>query len=420
MNKNGTNFKHMAGKFVNPILNASQTVAKIQVKLTSDVISDTTKLMGTSGELKKGTGLLSGVFALNLAILCFLGVLAFHYPQYLTTPELRGKYNVEIIRQIMFAALLISGFCSLVNIVLNRKRSINLAAFGLVLATVVLGGTRVPVENFPDNTPYLGLDWFILDLLGSTAVFVILEKMFPLYKNQLLFRKAWQNDLVHFGFNHLIIGFMLLVVNFTIHYAFGWMVKNELQEFIQGIWFIPQLILCIFVADFVEYWTHRSYHEVPFLWRFHAVHHSSMEMDWLAGSRLHFMEIIVTRVLILGALYVLGFSKGVLDAYIIVVGFQAVFNHANVHLNWGPLRYVFVTPDFHHWHHASDDEAIDKNYAAHFSFIDYIFRTAVDSEKKFPEKYGVVGNYVPDGFVNQQMFPFRRVLSYWKEKFKGK
>lgn len=419
MNKNGTNFKHLAGKFVNPVLNVSQSVAKIPVKLTSDVFNETTQLMGKSGELKKGTGLLSGVFALTLAILCFLGVLAFHYPQYLTTPELRQKYNVELIRQLMFGCLLLSGVWSLVNIVLNRKRNINLAAFILVLATVALGGTRVPVSNFPDNTPYLGLDWFILDLLGSTLIFVILEKMFPLYKNQLIFRKAWQSDLVHFGFNHLLIGFMLLVVNFLIHYAFGWMIKNELQTFIQNIWFIPQLLLCIFVADFVEYWTHRSYHEVPFLWRFHAVHHSSMEMDWLAGSRLHFMEIIVTRVIILGALYVLGFSKGVLDAYIIVVGFQAVFNHANVHLNWGPLRYIFVTPDFHHWHHASDDEAIDKNYAAHFAFIDYAFGTAVDSDKKFPEKYGVVGGYVPDGFIKQQMFPFRRIIKYWKLKFKG-
>jgi len=66
-----------------------------------------------------------------------------------------------------------------------------------------------------------------------------------------------------------------------------------------------------------------------------------------------------------------------------------------------------VTPDFHHWHHSSDDEAIDRNYAAHFSFIDYIFGTAVDSEKQFPEKYGVVGNYVPAGFLKQQAFPFK-------------
>ena len=166
----------------------------------------------------------------------------------------------------MFLALLVSGVWSLTNIIFNRTRNINIMAFLLVVATVALGGSRVPVGNFPDNTPYLGLDWFILDLLGSTTIFVILEKIFPLYKGQVIFRKAWQNDLVHFGFNHLLIGFMLLAVNFTIHHLFGFLIKNSVQEFIQSIWFIPQLLLCVFIADFVEYWTHRAYHEVPYLW----------------------------------------------------------------------------------------------------------------------------------------------------------
>ncbi|MFZ6687546.1 sterol desaturase family protein [Undibacterium sp. SXout11W] len=293
------------------------------------------------------------------------------------------------------------------NVARNRGRGVNCAALFLVLATVALGGSRVPVGDFADGTPYLGLDWLILDLLGSSIIFIVLEKAFPLYKGQAIFRKAWQNDLVHFVVNHLLIGFMLLVVNYLIHNVFGWMVRHEVQEFVSTIWFVPQLLLAVFVADFVEYWAHRAYHEVPFLWRFHAVHHSSEVMDWIAGSRLHMFEIIATRVVILGALYVVGFTKPVLDAYIIVVGFQAVFNHANVHINWGPLRKVFVTPDFHHWHHSSDDEAIDKNYAAHFAFIDWMFGTAVDSEKQFPEKYGVVGDYVPNGFLKQQAFPFK-------------
>lgn len=380
--------------------------AKAPVQLVGSVVNDTTDLLKADGQLETGKGLTSGVFALTLAFLSFLGVLAFHFPQYLTTPELRHKYDVEIIRQIMFVALLISGGWSLCNIILNRSRSINLTAFVLVIATVVLGGSRVPVNDFAEGTPYLGLDWFILDLLGSAFIFIVLEKLFPLYKNQNIFRKAWQTDLFYFGFNHLLIGFMLLVVNYVIHNVFGWMMDNPVQQIVQSIWFIPQLLLCIFVADFVEYWTHRAYHEVPYLWKYHSVHHSSEEMDWIAGSRIHLLEIINTRVLILGALYVVGFSKGVLDAYIIVVGFQAVFNHSNVHFNWGPLRYLIVTPDFHHWHHSSDKEAIDKNYAAHFSFIDYMFGTAVDSEKQFPEKYGVVGSYVPDGFIKQQMYPF--------------
>ena len=391
------NFKHM---------NHVQRVIQ-PATLVKHSIDETVALIAQDGEIKTGKGMAGGIIALGLAVLCFFGVLAFHFPEYLTTPELRQKYDVGVIRQIMLVALIISGFISLINTILSRSRFINLSAFLLVLLTISLGGSRVPVGDFPDNTPYLGLDWFILDLLGSAILFAVIEKIWPLRKNQNVFRKDWQGDLIHFGFNHLLIGFMLLVVNFLIHNVFGWLIKSELQSFIQGIWFVPQLLLCIFVADFVEYWTHRAYHEVPFLWKYHSVHHSSEHMDWLAGSRLHLFEIIVTRVLILGALYVVGFEKSVLDAYIIVVGFQAVFNHANVHLRWGPLRYIIVTPDFHHWHHASDDEAIDRNYAAHFAFIDYLFKTAVDSEKKFPDKYGVVGDYVPTGFLKQQIFPFK-------------
>jgi sterol desaturase/sphingolipid hydroxylase (fatty acid hydroxylase superfamily) len=88
-----------------------------------------------------------------------------------------------------------------------------------------------------------------------------------------------------------------------------------------------------------------------------------------------------------------------------------VLIHANVRLPWGPLRRVLVTPDFHHWHHSSDDEAIDKNYATQFAFLDRLFGTAVESDRLFPQNYGVVGNYMPEGFVRQQLFPFQRLLA---------
>jgi len=204
----------------------------------------------------------------------------------------------------------------------------------------------------------------------------------------------------------VIVGLALLTVNFAIHRLFGWMLNDSVHDAVKAIPFIPQLLLCILVADLVQYWFHRSYHEVPFLWRFHAVHHSAKTMDWLAGSRQHMLELICTRVGVLGGLYVLGFEKSVMDAYIIIVGFQAVFNHANVHLPWGPLKYVIVTPDFHHWHHSSDEVAIDRNYAAHYAFLDHLFGTAIKGQQGLPEKYGVQGDYMPDGFVKQQKFPF--------------
>ncbi|MNX40824.1 hypothetical protein D3C86_712160 [compost metagenome] len=76
-------------------------------------------------------------------------------------------------------------------------------------------------------------------------------------------------------------------------------------------------------------------------------------------------------------------------------------------LPWGWLRYIIVTPDFHHWHHSSDTEAIDKNYAAHFSFIDYLFGTAVRGVgNRLPENYGILDNDMPGTFLAQQAYPF--------------
>ena len=378
------------------------------LKAPIHVVGDTTSLLRSSGTVV-GAGVLSGVIATTLAFLALLGVVAFHYPQYLTTPELRHVYTVDAMRHALFVALVASGSISIANLLLGRRRGLNGMALVLTVAAVAFGGSHVQVADFPDHTPYIGLDWFILDLLGSTVIFVLIEKLVPLYRNQAVFRPEWQTDLVHFCFNHFIVGLVLLTVNFLIHRIFGWMVHDGLQGFVQSISFVPQLLLCILAADLVQYWTHRAYHEVPFLWRFHGVHHSVKTMDWLAGSRQHVLELVVTRVGVLGALYVLGFDKGVMDAYILVVGFQAVFNHANVHLPWGPLKYVIVTPDFHHWHHASDDVAVDRNYAAHYAFLDYLFGTAVRGQSGFPKRYGVIGDYMPDGFVKQQLSPFTRI-----------
>lgn len=369
-------------------------------------IRDVAGLLQQSGRLEFGRGRIAAIIALTLGVLCFLGVIAFHFPQYLTTPELRKSYSVDVLRNVMLAAMVVSGGLALAGLFFRRSRSLNVTALVFVLSAAVLGGHRVPVGDFPDGTLYIGLDWFILDLLGSTLIFIFIEKLFPLHKEQPVFRPGWQTDFTHFMVNHFLIGIALLTVNFLIHRFFGWAVYAPLQAWIAGLPFFAQLFFILLAADLVQYWTHRAYHEVPFLWRFHAVHHSAKYMDWMAGSRLHMFELVVTRVGVLGTIYVLGFPKEVMDIYIIIVGFQAVFNHANVNLPWGPFKYLFVTPDFHHWHHSSDREALDRNYAAHFAFIDYAFGTAVKSERRFPEQYGVLGDYMPEGYLRQQMFPF--------------
>ena len=365
------------------------------------------QLSESHGELKPGRGLITGVIALSLAMLCFLGVLAFHFPEYLTTPQLRKFYNVDVMRQLLYWSLIVAGAVALFNILFSRIRWLSVATFLLIGMSLALGGHTVEVDpNFPDNTPYIGLDWFILDLLGSTLIFVFIEKFFALRKEQPVFRPEWQTDFHHFMVNHMAVGFVLLATNLFVHKLFGWAAKDGIQAWVRDLPFVAALLLIVLVADLVQYWTHRAYHEVPALWRLHAVHHSVKSMDWLAGSRQHIIELLITRTLVLAPIFVLGFSKEVIDAYIVIVGFQAVFNHANVSVRLGPLRYVIVTPNFHHWHHAQDNEAIDKNYAAHFAFLDHLFGTAVQSDREWPAQYGVVGDYVPGGFWNQLLFPF--------------
>jgi len=351
--------------------------------------------------------LTSGIVACFLSGLSLLGVIAFHFPEYLTTPELRQSYDVPFLRDVMFVALVIAGALALLNLVRNKNKRLGGAALALVVTCIALGGHRIEVGDFPDNTPYLGLDWFVLDLLGSTIIFIALEKLLP-FRGQPILRPHWKTDFDHFFVNHLLIGFALLVANQFVNSAFGWAVSANTQAFISGIPFLLQLFLVIFVADLVQYFSHRIYHEVPLFWRLHAIHHSVKYMDWLAGSRQHIIELLLTRSLVLTPIFLLGFEKEIIDAYVIIVGFQAVFNHANVQINFGWLKYVLVTPQFHHWHHASDEEGIDKNYAAHFSFIDYLFGTAVKADQEWPSSYGVKGDYVPDGLIRQQLFPFRQ------------
>lgn len=370
--------------------------------------SNLTSLVGAHGSLSEANGLLSGVLALTLGGLSVLAVLAYRFPAYLTTPELRKSYDPDQLRYVLSGALIVAGGLSLFNILTKRSRWLASWAFGLVVVALLLGGPGVPVGDFPDHTPYVGLDWLVLDLLGSALVFVFIEKLFALRKEQPVFRPEWQTDMIHFVVNHLVVGLTLLIVNHALHYGLGWAKDSSVQTWVAQLPFVVGVFLCILCADLAQYWTHRAYHEVPILWKLHAVHHSANHMDWVAGSRQHIIELLLTRILVLAPIFALGFSQDVIDAYIVIVGFQAVFNHANVSVRLGPLSYVLVTPNFHHWHHSQDDEAIDRNYAAHFAFIDHLFGTAVQADRKWPDRYGVVGDYVPSTFGGQFLFPFRK------------
>lgn len=364
------------------------------------------------GAFRLGEGRISGYISASLGILSLLAVLCFLFPQWLTTASLRHVYDEQFARTLLLLGLVVSFSLGTLNIVLNlRKR---LALTGIVASglAVMLGGTDIQVDTIGE-TPYsLGLDWFVLALLFSAIVFIPLEKLYAKDAQQNILREHWRTDLSYFFVSHMLVQFILIFITASSTYIAGWAVSPQLQGFIQSLPVWLQFLMAIIVADLGQYGLHRLYHSVPWLWRFHAVHHSSVAMDWLAGSRVHFVEILLTRTGVLVPLMLLGFAPQALNAYIILVGIQAVLAHANVRIDGGWLNYVVVLPRYHHWHHARHKDYIYKNYAIHTPLIDMLFGTFKLPPKEWPTRYGVFGQDLPDGIVRQHLYPFKKKVPH--------
>ncbi len=172
--------------------------------------------------------------------------------------------------------------------------------------------------------------------------------------------------------------------------------------------FAVQLLLGLLASDLLGYATHRAFHRRR-LWRFHAVHHSSVRLDWLAAARVHPVNEILTRPVQTLPLLLLGFSPGVFAVVAPLLTLYAVLLHADLRWSYGPLRYVIASPAFHRWHHGAGAEARDVNFAGFFPVIDLLFGTYHLPPGRLPERLGVDGPPVPEGWWAQLVWPFRRV-----------
>ena len=185
---------------------------------------------------------------------------------------------------------------------------------------------------------------------------------------------------------------------------------TTLRHVISGQWLIAQFIEIMFLTDLVQYWVHRLFHRIPFLWKFHAVHHSARQMDWIAGARMHFLEIIILRGTTVIPMYLLGFATPALYAYVLLVYVHSTFIHANIGWNFDHLGHVLVTPRFHHWHHGIEKEAIDVNFFIHFPLLDRLFGTYHLPPGQWPTGYGIEGHPVPEGYLKQFLYPLKKVF----------
>ncbi len=354
-------------------------------------------------EFRLGEGKISGYASVTLGSLSLLAVLAYLYPAYLTTIELRQAYDAEALQVVLKYGMYFSLFFGVLTFVLNKYKRMGVIGIALTLIAFGLGGYTIPVGPVEPVRLSLGVDWLILAFLGSAFIFMSLEKLFPRFPNQVILRKEWALDLFYFCFNHLAISAILIYGNYHVS-NFDWAVSASVQEAVQSIPLLLQVILIVICADFVLYWEHRLYHEVRFLWPIHAVHHSVETLDWLAGSRGHFIQVFSERAMVLVPLYLLGADKAALDAYVVFAALQAILIHCNLSFSFGPLKYIFVTPQFHHWHHSSQKPAIDTNYAAHLVLFDRLFGTYHMPKEHWPAKYGTTKK-LPGTYLGQLLYP---------------
>ncbi|MEM7540687.1 MAG: sterol desaturase family protein [Pseudomonadota bacterium] len=354
-------------------------------------------------EFRLGEGKISGYCSVALGALSLMAVFAYLYPAYLTTIELRQAYDAVFLQKFLKYGMYFSLFFGALTFYFGRHRRLGVAGISLTAVAFALGGYTIPVGPVEPIRLSLGVDWLILAFMGSMFVFMTLEKLFPRYADQVILRKEWGLDLFYFCFNHLAISAILIYGNYHASH-FDWAVSASLQHNIQSMPLLAQVLLIVLAADFVLYWEHRLYHESKLLWPIHAVHHSVEDMDWLAGSRGHFLQVFSERAMVMVPLYLLGPEQRALDIYVAFAALQAIYIHCNLNFSFGPLKHIIVTPQFHHWHHSSEKPAIDTNYSAHTLLFDWLFGSMHMPSGHWPADFGTTVR-LPRTLVGQLCYP---------------
>jgi len=297
---------------------------------------------------------------------------------------------------------------ALLSLLLRPAKAIGFTALAIGIAAALLGGANVQPDEMRTWGVFFGLDFFIVNLAITGLMFAPIERAFPRHGAQRLFRMEWREDL----FYYLVSSMMVQVLTFLAFAPSKAVMAHTggfagFRAMVGGQPWIVQFIEIMVLTDLAQYWFHRAFHRVPFLWGFHAVHHSAKSMDWLAGARMHFFEIVALRGVTALPMMTLGFLPSALQAYIAVVYIYSSLIHANLRGDFDRLGQWLVVPRFHHWHHGLEAEAIDVNFAIHFPWLDRLFGTYHFPKARWPEGYGVP-EQVPRSYRAQFAYPFRR------------
>lgn len=239
----------------------------------------------------------------------------------------------------------------------------------------------------------------------GAAIIITLERLFPYRKGLKFFRKGLWLDFVWYS---LIQSYILKIVIFDfIIYPLDEQFELSRLQILTAWPFALQVLFFFVTHDFYIYWFHRLQHNSKIFWRTHEAHHSCKEVDWVAGSRSHSLEIIINQTIEFAPIILLGAHPAVVPVKALIDALWGMYIHSNIDVKSGRWQYIINGPEMHQWHHANDRAVFYKNYSTKLAIWDWIFNTAYLPPKQKPAEYGLYYDY-PDDYFLQHAFAFWR------------
>jgi sterol desaturase/sphingolipid hydroxylase (fatty acid hydroxylase superfamily) len=248
-------------------------------------------------------------------------------------------------------------------------------------------------------------------LLGMGLVFSVLSRLSPCNQGKPWWEKRglvtdfWYWIVSPLVTRYLRIWLTVFLTVWIFHISDGMKIAQFYDRGHGPVSHLPywvQLIGYLVVTDFALYWSHRLFHR-GFLWKYHAVHHASEDLEWISAARFHPVNLALGTALVDVAALLAGVSPHI---FVVVGPFNVItagLSHANLNWTFGPLRYVFASPVFHRWHHAQ--AVCDKNFASTFPIWDVMFGSFHMPVGELPKDYGIDDKEMPEGLVPQLLYP---------------